>query len=99
MPPQHSVTVSIDADAPILHIFESHRDDSLAELRLLRIDTVEEEPLTPSAPPTPGDFRFLPFKCWLPPAAGRCVGQQLRKKLKAWTRVILVGLQGLLAKT
>ena len=64
-PLQLSVTVSIDADAPTLHVFESHQiaAQGTGEFRTFRVDTVEDEPLSPMAPPSPGQPPD-PFPCF-----------------------------------
>ncbi len=59
--PHLSATVSIDADAPKLQVFESHQDlkAGTGQFRTYRVDTVEDEPVTPTAPLTPSKAPYL----------------------------------------
>ena len=51
-------------DAPILHVFESHHATELGtgEFRMYRLDPIENEPMTPSGPATPGPGNLCCFE-------------------------------------
>lgn len=83
--PLHSASVSLIMDAPVLHIFESHytSQSGRGEFRMFRLDLVENEPLTPSGPSTPGIGRNLSLLCCI----AWCRQNTVQKVLKCSQRV------------